>query len=138
MCPFMNSFRWNINEALKVGLASETQEVIINEQCKDNLLVWAQAALYEEPLPITDRPFSPPLYRLEFTSDVAGISDSGGRAGIASIGINEDSEVVFAIKKFWEEKMLYSQDVDGKCFGCKTSLLEFTGVLLSFSSYQRN
>ena len=136
MCPFLNAYRKNLNDDLGKGLGKNSEIITLSEESKKDLLVWAGCLLDKcKKLPIPSRQIDPPLYCKTFSSDAAGYSDSNNndKPGVATVGFNEDGELILAFQKFWGKRMISkSKDSNDRQFGRKTAFLEFVGLVMPF------
>jgi len=133
MAPFLNAFRWNLNRDLATAEREKKEVLALSSDSKNDLKVWVSLLLHthNKGLPIPSRPTPPVLYRKDFFSDAAGKSgDLTDKPGVASIGLDENGEICFAKRIFWEKGLLERADNYQKKFGHKTALLEFVGILL--------
>jgi hypothetical protein len=75
MCPFLNTFKYNLNvslaEALKTGSST------LDSNTRKDLAVWLNFLSYKERwVPIPFEPIEPPLGTLNFWTDAAGFPDN--------------------------------------------------------------
>jgi hypothetical protein len=133
MCVFLNGFKRSLNDDL--GSVQRTGEpVALSFQSKEDLMIWAGFLLDQEKWsPISPRPFGPPVFRKEFSSDSAGGSASNGRIGCGNVGFSETGEIIFAAQLFWPENgLIVKKDMKGARFANKSTTLELIGVMLPF------
>jgi len=139
LCPLLVGFRRNLFEDLKMSTNTGSQVVRLSEESKNDLKVWTGFLLDKKgSFPIPSQPCEPPLCHKSFTSDAAGRADSDDsncKVGVASIGLNEDGEICFASRFWWDPLMIScKKDRDGKRFGNKTTFLETVGLMLPLLS----
>ncbi len=130
----MSMFKRNLNVCLGDALRGNSESVRITPCALNDLKIWAGHLLDPDQwLPIPIQPSSPPIHHKVFVSDAAGISSKWFDSGVASIGFNEDSEMLFATQFLWSPKMLLSPHPDNAGLMGENSLfLEFVGVLIPF------
>jgi len=137
MCPFMKLFRQPINQCL-AGIDSAAPDctpVLITEQAKDDLKVWAGFLSCDlKWLPIGVEYSEPPRVCREFVSDAAGLAHTASISvspGIGNVGFCEQGTVIFAHQMFWPADFITSlTDEKGVRFGDKTTTLEMIGLLM--------
>jgi hypothetical protein len=110
-------------------------DIPLNNNAKDELLVWASCISdLHNWLPISHPIVDPPLCTKLFVSDAAGFPKNGiwnRNIGCASIGLDENSDTIFAFQLWWSKNMIVGKvDSKGVCFGDKTATLEQIGILL--------
>jgi hypothetical protein len=131
MCPFMKTFKAQLNSKLAILQAFPESSVILDDQSLKDLYVWAGLLLDREGwLPICPRPCAPPLSSLTFTSDAAGFnknSDATKKIGCSSIGLDLKEEICFAAQIFWPKNFVMKTEL-----GCMTTTLELIGLLMPF------
>ena len=89
-------------------------------------------------MPIIREVSSPPLRHKVLTTDAAGWKkedSSQTRVGMGCVGIDEEGEIFFTSQQFWESNSSKTFiDSEAKFLGCKTTTLEFAGILIPFMS----
>ena len=135
MCPFMNTFKYNLNQLLSQLL--KNYKTTINSKTDSDLRVWLNfLSKSKHKLPICQEVFGIPLSSVRITTDAAGLPDNKiWSTDIGCGGICEDSEggIILAFQQFWPKKFIESStDNNGKRFGNKTSTLEMLGILMPF------
>jgi hypothetical protein len=76
MCPFLNSFKFNLNKAVAQAITEGSTK--INVQLLDDLKVWNNFLLTPEFwLPIPHEKHEPPIACLNLWTDAAGFPDNG-------------------------------------------------------------
>jgi hypothetical protein len=135
LSPFLQGFRFNLNKVL--GQLQNGKNVNLSDAARDDLLVWANFILDQDPWhPLIDQHYNPPLAYDYFVSDAAGCSEnraSDDLIGCGSIGVDCDGVMFFVEQLFWPPGVLQStRDSLGKLYGQKTTTLEFLGILILF------
>ena len=133
MCPFLQGFKKPLLNDLKRTHSSD-KPIILSEQSKKDLLVWAGMLLDKnEWIPIPSEPCAETVAHKTFTSDAAG--EAAGctdcnTPGAASIGFDEDGIFIMAKRIIWPQGMMNKKDSKGVRLGDKSTTLEIIGVLL--------
>ncbi len=137
MCPFLKSFRFNLNKELSMRLDCDTLSSALSEIAVNDMLVHARV-LEAGWLPIAREVTAPPPSASEFTSDAAGLPDNkplSSSIGCAAVGFDHEGSMILAAQQFWPETFIIEQsDSTGTRFGNKTTTLECIGMLLPFLS----
>ena len=102
-------------------------------------MIWLGFLTDKNPwLPIPPEPVNPTCSYKSFISDAAGLSIDGDYScgpGVASVGFNENGEIMFAQSISWFHNMIvHKRDSKGVRFGDKSTTLEMIGLLLPFLS----
>jgi hypothetical protein len=136
LSPFMACYRFNLNKCLGFLQTHPDQKIQLSYEAREELRVWANFLQDKDWHPLAGSYCNPPLACKEFTSDAAGsahLADNAGRLGCGSIGFNHEGLIIFAHQFWWPVGVLEShKDKNGKLFGCKTTTLEFLGILTPF------
>ncbi len=134
MCPFMSMFKRNLNVCLGFSLRANSDIVRISHDAKSDLKVWAGFLLDDNHwLPIPIQPSPPPILHKILFSDAAGISNKMFDSGVASVGLNEYSETIYATRFVWSPQMLFSTHPEnGSLIGENSVFLEFVGIVIPF------
>ena len=137
MSQFLKGFTHPINKCLSHDAAEADHSVELSAQARKDLLVWARFLLDRNPWsPICHRPASPPLGCKSFTTDAAGCAEGfklKGKVGCGCVGFSYDGVIIFASQLFWPCEVLEGfRDSSGSLMGCKTTTLEFLGILMPF------
>ncbi len=134
MCPILSLFKRNLNICLGHALRANSDVVRVSPDAKSDLRVWAGFLLDENhwfPIPI--QPCSPPINHKTLFSDAAGISNKIFDSGVASVGLDENSEILFATRFVWSPNMLRSiHPENDSLIGENSVFLEFVGVIMPF------
>ena len=95
----------NLNDRLSAGAINDC--IIVTSNAKNDQLIWAGFLLDTEcensiPSCLTE----PTIVHKSFTSDAAGYASDGevDRPGVASIGFDEEGNIIFAFQKLWAKK----------------------------------
>jgi hypothetical protein len=135
MCPFMATFKYNLN----IYLANTLKEfkAYNNEKVRNDLRVWQNFLNHPDTwIPICPEKTDPPLATVNFTSDAAGCPDNSSwtsEIGCGVIGLNADGNTILGYQLWWPKEFITSKrDNRGVRFGNKTSTLEIIGILLPF------
>jgi hypothetical protein len=135
MCPFLKSFRYNLNKELSMRLAGNAVNYGLSEIAINDMLVHARV-LEAGWLPIAREVTAPPPCASVFTSDAAGLPDNkqmSGGIGCATVGFDHEGSMILAAQQFWPETFIMElSDSTGTRFGNKTTTLECIGMLLPF------
>jgi hypothetical protein len=131
MCPFLKTFKSELNRALSQAEKNPDTLIHLNEQAKKDLMVWAGFLTdKEEWRPICPRPCMPPISVVTFSSDAANFNDytaKNAKIGCGSIGIDTEGEICFAAQIFWPNSLKNVEEM-----GSRTVTLEMIGLLLPF------
>jgi hypothetical protein len=131
MCPFLKSFRFNLNKELSMRLDCDTLNDALSEIAVNDMLVHARV-LEAGWLPIAREVTAPPPRATEFTSDAAGLPDNKpleSKIGCATVGFDHEGSMILAAQQFWPKTfILERKDSTG------TTTLECIGMLLPFLS----
>jgi hypothetical protein len=130
MCPFLTSFRRNISTLLSNAEERGSEEIVITELAKDDLLVWwAAIDDCEKGLPIPCAPSGPNIYFKKFAiasaTKPSGRDDSFLATGIGCFGINEDGFYLSSCSFLWDKSVFKS---DSKCGASRPT--NFIGIIL--------
>jgi hypothetical protein len=133
MCPFMNIFKFNLNEYL--AMKTKNIPTTLEAKARKDLQVWANMLLHPTKwIPIHPEKTHPPLATIKFFSDAAGMADNGkrsGNIGCGVIGMDPDGNTLLGYQMWWPESFITTAtDIKGKRFGNKTTTLEMIGILL--------
>jgi hypothetical protein len=135
MCPFLKSFRFNLNKELSMRLDSISLCDALGEKAVNDLMVHARV-LEAGWLPIARETTAPPPSAAEFTSDAAGLPDNKtltSRIGCAAVGFDHEGQMIMAAQHFWPDTFILERtDASGTRYGNKTTTLECLGMLLPF------
>jgi hypothetical protein len=135
MCPFLKSFRFNLNKELSMRLDCNTLCDAMSEKAVNDMMIHARV-LEAGWLPIARETTAPPPSATEFTSDAAGLPDNKpltGKIGCATVGFDHEGSMIMAAQQFWPNAfILKCTDTSGTRFGNKTTTLECIGMLLPF------
>jgi hypothetical protein len=139
MCPFLKSFRQPINKCVSKipSNAAPLTPVKISHEAKEDLQIWANFLSSDfKWLPISKELSAPPIWRKEFVSDAAGLSESAdirSGPGCGNVGFKEDGTIVFAHQLIWPRDFIEKATEDSNIrFGDKTTTLEVIGLLMPF------
>ncbi len=133
MCPFLNSFKFNLNATLAQAMRSDPTS--LSQNARKDLSVWLNFLNCEGKWnPIPHEPTNPPLRALNFWMDAAGFLNNAiwtPEIGYSTIGTNMDGETILGYQSWWNKEFI-SRAVDstGKRFGNKTGTLEIMALLL--------
>jgi hypothetical protein len=109
MCPFLKTFKSELNRALSQAEKNPNTLIHLNEQAKKDLMVWVGFLTDEEEWrPICPRPCMPPISVVTFSSDAAGFNEytaKDAKIGCGSIGIDTKGEICFAAQIFWPNSL---------------------------------
>jgi hypothetical protein len=141
MCPFMNIFKFNLNEYL--ALKSKGLPATLDTKAKKDLQVWVNMLLHPTKwIPIHPEKVDPPLATIKFFSDAAGMADNGRwseNIGCGVIGLDPDNNTLLGYQMWWPKNFITtSRDIKGKRFGNKTTTLEMVGILLPLLLIPKN
>ncbi len=130
MCPFLTSFRRNISTLLSYAEENGSEEIVITDLAKDDLLVWwAAIEDCENGLPIPCAPSGPNIYFKKFAIVSATrpscYDDSFLATGIGCFGINEDGFYLSSCSFLWDKTVFIS---DSKCGASRPT--NFIGITL--------
>jgi hypothetical protein len=132
LCPFMRSFKFALNECLRV--ASINKSCIVTENARSELKIWAACLMAnKDGFPIPARPTPPPIFSSVFVSDAAGVpipSEFHGNEGVGGIGFDSEGIIICAYQFQWTKDFISFIDSKGACMGSKTTSLEIIGILL--------
>ena len=136
MCPFMRTFKRNLQNFLKEIKVAAIGTCPIPDEVRSDLQVWAWF-LHDNSrwMPICPKPSHPPLRHKVFTSDAAGWSedDLESAVGFGCVGLDEYGELILANQTLWDLPVMgLSRDNKEKFLGRKTTSLEFAGLLIPF------
>jgi hypothetical protein len=134
MCPFLKSFRFNLNRELSRRLENDSLCAAIEKEAKAELMVHARILEKGGWLPIARDLSAPPPSAVEFTSDAAGLPDNkklSEEIGCAVVGFDCEGSMVLALQYYWPRDFItFLEDEEGTRFGNKTTTLECIGMLL--------
>jgi hypothetical protein len=129
MCPFLKTFKGELNTALAKAHLDPTGRNYLGIQAKRDLYVWIGFLTDpKEWRPICPRTCMPPLAVLTFSSDSAGFNEhtrKGAKIGCGSVGIDAEGEIIFATQLYWPESLRNIEEM-----GSRTTTLELIGLLL--------
>jgi hypothetical protein len=132
LCPFIKTFKYALNECLRVAIANGS--CVISDTAVAELRIWAACMIdNRHGFPIPARPCEPPVYCNVFVSDAAGVpnfKEFTGNEGVGGIGFNYEGIIINAYQFFWPKKFIQFHDAKGACMGAKTTSLEILGILL--------
>jgi hypothetical protein len=135
MCPFMNTFKFNLNSDLSKALKSSP--VTLSQYSRNDLKVWINFLTHPDPwIPIPHEPSDPPLATWNFWTDAAGLPNNASWTsdiGFGVIGTNTEDNTILGYQ-YWWDKWFITQATDNKQkrFGNKTATLEMFAILLPF------
>jgi hypothetical protein len=133
MCPFLNTFKYNLNADLSKALKSSP--IPLGSNSRKDLEVWLNFLTHNDPwIPIPREPIDPPLATINFWSDAAGFPNNASWTsdiGYGVIGTNTESDTILGYQSWWN-KWFITQATDNKQkrFGNKTATLEMLALLL--------
>ncbi len=135
MCPFLTSYKYNLNVSLSNLL--KDFKAYNNKKIKQDLKVWKNFLFHPETwIPICPEKTDPPLSTISFTSDAAGNPDNSSwssNIGCGVIGLNADGNTILGYQMWWpKEFIMTKRDNHSTRFSNKTSTLEIIGILLPF------
>jgi hypothetical protein len=133
MCPFMNIFKFNLNQIL--ATLTKNQSATLNAKTRCDLQVWGNFLTHPTKwiliCPLKD---DPPLATISFTTDAAGFSENSewsGNIGCGVIGTDINDDTILGFQMWWPKEFIVSAtDNKGKRFGNKTTTLEMIALLL--------
>ena len=139
MCPLMRSFKRTLYELMASLSDGSVSSVPLSEEARKDLTVW-WIFLKENcnGYPISEEACSPPLQYKTITTDAAGwnLSSREGQIGMGCVGLDEDGIIFLASQWFWGDELSRSfHDSKKKLLGCKTTTLEFAGILIPFLTH---
>jgi len=137
MCPMMRTFKKPLQDFLTVLIESGQEQCPWPEEVRKDIFTWWKFLLdNKEGFPIPEHVGHQPLHHKTLTTDAAGWkggSETTLRVGMGCVGIDEEGELFFANQEFWTTERTRSFfDKDGKDLGCKTTTLEFAGIVIPF------
>jgi hypothetical protein len=131
MCPFLRTFKAELNAELAKGHIRPQDQIFLGEQAKKDLLVWIGFLTDDnEWRPICPKACMPPLSVVTFSSDSAGFNEytaPNAKIGCGAVGMNAQWEICFAAQVFWPENLRRVPEM-----GSRTTTLELVGLLLPF------
>jgi hypothetical protein len=135
MCPFLASFKYNLNACLANTLRGF--KTYNNEKVQEDLKGWKQFLTQPNSwLPICPEKTDPPLATLSFTSDAAGCPDNSAwtsQIGCGVVGLDANNNTILGYQLWWPKDFItVRRDNRGVRFGNKTSTLEIIRILLPF------
>jgi hypothetical protein len=132
----MAGFRFNLNKCLGHLQVNPEDRVQLSKEARDELRIWANFLQDEDWHPLAGKYCNPPLACKEFISDAAGsahMANQKGRLGCGNLGFDHTGVIIFANQCWWPAGVLENHtDKRGRKFGCKTTALEFFGILIPF------
>jgi hypothetical protein len=133
MCPFLNIFKLNLNNALSDAIANGS--VTLSKDARNDLLVWLNFLNHKENwIPIPREITAPPLASVNYWSDAAGFPDNAvwtSDIGCGVVGTTADGDTILGYQLWWNRNFITkAKDKHGKRFGNKTSTLEMIALLL--------
>ena len=137
MAPYMKTFKKNVQDLIGQIEESGQLEVPLPKEVSSDLSVWWNFLMDNEKwLPIEPEESAPPLSHKILTTDAAGWREGEGgwsEVGAGCIGLDEEGRIFFANQFLWSKDSVWGKsDKEGKSLGCKTTALEFTGILIPF------
>ena len=140
MAPMMRTFKKPFQELVCTLIESESISLPLPEEVRSDLLIWwSYLRDNGDGMPLVEELGAPPLYHKVITTDAAGWkkdSFSNSKVGLGCIGLGEEGDIIFASQHFWNsDRSRTFVDSEGKFLGCKTTTLEFAGILVPFLSY---
>jgi hypothetical protein len=76
MCPFLNSFKFNLNKALATDITNGS--TLVDSPLIEDLRIWQNFLTCQEKwIPIPHEKQEPPLACVNFWTDAAGFADNG-------------------------------------------------------------
>lgn len=135
MSSFLRGFKFIFNRALSDALKDPEEKTSLSEEAKKDLMVWANylADGWHE---IDMYHCYTPLRYIRFASDAAGCSEAWAKdddLGCGVVGFDEDGRLFYCDRFVWEKDTIINcKDSEGKRLGCKTTTLEFMGILLPY------
>ncbi len=100
MCPFLNVFKFNLNNAL--SHATTTNSVFLGKDASKDLSVWLNFVNHQEKwIPIPHEISAPPLATINFWSDAAGFPDNAiwtSDLGCGAIGTSVEGETILGFQ----------------------------------------
>jgi hypothetical protein len=135
MCPFLNSFKFNLNKAVAQAITEGSTKISI--QLLDDLKVWNNfLQIPEFWLPIPHEKHEPPIACLNFWTNAAGFPDNAiwtSNIGCGVYGSNINGDTILGFQLWWPKNFISkNQDNLNKRFGNKTTTLEMIAILLPF------
>jgi hypothetical protein len=133
MCPFLNTFKFNINISLAEALKSSP--ISLSNNTRKDLEVWLN--FLSKPnlwIPIPHEPIDPPLGTVNFWTDAAGFPDNAtwdSKIGFGALGTNTEGDTILGYQSWWDKWFItQARDNKSKRFGNKTATLEMFALLL--------
>ncbi len=135
MCPFLASFKYNLNACLANTLRGF--KAYNSEKVQEDLTVWKRFLTHPNTwIPICPERTDPPLATLSFTSDAAVCPDNSAwtsEIGCGVVGLDANNNTILSYQVWWPKDFItVKRDNRGIRFGNKTSTLEIIGILLPF------
>jgi hypothetical protein len=133
MCPFMNIFKFNLNEYL--ALVTKGLPAALENKAKKDLQVWVNMLSHPTKwIPIHPEKIDPPLATIKLFSEAAGMADNShwsNNIGCGVIGLDPDNNTLLGFQMWWPKEFITTaRYIKGKRFGNKTTTLEMIGILL--------
>jgi hypothetical protein len=135
MCPFLTTFKYNLNTSLSSLLNG--YKTFNNTNVKNDLITWLNFLKKEDQwMPICPERHTPPLSTLLFTTDAAGCPDNTSWTddiGCGVVGLDADENTILGFQMWWPKSFITSKtDNKGIRFGNKSTTLESINILLPF------
>jgi hypothetical protein len=134
MCPFLKSFKYNLNNELSMRIKNEKLEKGLGEEAVKELEIFTNILAEDAWLLIAAEPTAAHPSAVTFTSDAAGLPNNKryeAGIGYAAVGVDGDGSTIFAARLEWPQDFI-STCTDEKLvrFGNKTATLEMLGIML--------
>jgi hypothetical protein len=108
MCPFLNSFKFNLNKAVAQAITEGSTKISI--QLLDDLKVWNNfLQIPEFWLPIPHEKHEPPISCLNFWTDAAGFPDNAiwtSNIGCGVNGSNINGDTILGFQLWWPKNFI--------------------------------
>jgi hypothetical protein len=133
MCPFLNTFKFNLNKALATAITNGSTPV--DKPMKKDLKIQLNFLTCQERwIPILNEKSEPPLACLNFWMDAAGFSDNSlwsSDIGCWVYGSDIYENTILGYQLWWPKNFITeAKDYSNKRFGNKTTTLEMIALLL--------
>jgi hypothetical protein len=135
MCPFMNTFKFNLKAVLSSLLKGYT--TTLTAKALDDIRIWTNRLSHPSQWnPICPEKSEPPLTCYSFSSDATGFADNSiwtGQIGCGVLGLDEENQTILGYQTWWPEDFIKNKtDNKGSRFGNKTTTLEMVAIMLPF------